>query len=238
MMMECKSKKAFTLIELLVVIAIISILAAILFPVFARARESARRTSCLSNLKQLGLGVMMYVQDYDEQMPRRYNDHMTTDGGDCPSYGTPECHWVIDAPGKAMTLEPYLKNQQITLCPSRGSGASDARPDYGYNTTFSAGGSLASVELPAEMLLFADDTYQSRTQYHPSQGIRIWAQNYYIKPRSTPPQADIDNGTYQPYGRHLDGVNIAFMDGHAKWMNINKMWNGGQDAPLYNGRSQ
>ena len=63
-------RKAFTLIELLVVIAIISILAAILFPVFARARESARRTSCLSNLKQIGLGIMMYVQDYDETYPR------------------------------------------------------------------------------------------------------------------------------------------------------------------------
>jgi prepilin-type N-terminal cleavage/methylation domain-containing protein len=62
-------KSAFTLIELLVVIAIISILAAILFPVFARARESARRASCMSNLKQIGLGTMMYVQDYDEKYP-------------------------------------------------------------------------------------------------------------------------------------------------------------------------
>src|SRR5439155_17377217 len=68
------SKRAFTLIELLVVIAIIAILAAILFPVFAQARESARKTSCLSNAKQLGLGIIMYVQDYDETMVMSAND--------------------------------------------------------------------------------------------------------------------------------------------------------------------
>lgn len=71
-MKEKKQSRGFTLIELLVVIAIIAILAAILFPVFARARENARRTSCLSNLKQMGLGMMMYVQDYDETYPYGY----------------------------------------------------------------------------------------------------------------------------------------------------------------------
>jgi len=71
-------RKGFTLIELLVVIAIIAILAAILFPVFARAREKARQTSCLSNVKELGLGLMMYVQDYDECFP--YGRHTDTSG--------------------------------------------------------------------------------------------------------------------------------------------------------------
>lgn len=70
--MKNQKRKAFTLIELLVVIAIIAILAAILFPVFARARENARRSSCLSNLKQIGLGAMMYIQDYDERYPQAY----------------------------------------------------------------------------------------------------------------------------------------------------------------------
>src|SRR5476651_819462 len=70
--MHPRSRHGFTLIELLVVIAIIAILAAILFPVFARAREQARRTSCLSNMKQIGLALFMYAQDYDETLPERY----------------------------------------------------------------------------------------------------------------------------------------------------------------------
>ncbi len=79
-----KAKSAFTLIELLVVIAIIAILAAILFPVFARARENARRSSCTSNLKQIGLGIIQYAQDYDEKYPvlRNNGDPVTQQGGD------------------------------------------------------------------------------------------------------------------------------------------------------------
>src|SRR5215470_19728393 len=107
-------RKAFTLIELLVVIAIIAILAAILFPVFAQAREAARKTSCLSNTKQLGLAIMQYVQDYDEMYP--------SNSWDTPAIG------VTDQDTKDPTYKsaiiwmwrvmPYMKNKQILVCPS------------------------------------------------------------------------------------------------------------------------
>ncbi len=97
-----RARKGFTLIELLVVIAIIAILAAILFPVFARARENARRASCQSNLKQIGLGIMQYTQDYDEKYPmRQYNN---TDAGIVNSW-------------RRVTF-PYTKSSQLYACPS------------------------------------------------------------------------------------------------------------------------
>jgi prepilin-type N-terminal cleavage/methylation domain-containing protein/prepilin-type processing-associated H-X9-DG protein len=104
-------RRAFTLIELLVVIAIIAILAAILFPVFAQAREKARQAACQSNLKQIGNGIMMYAQDYDENFP--YNYH----------YDRPQLRlwwWEDD-------IQPYAKNYQIFVCP-----AADPKIVYGW----------------------------------------------------------------------------------------------------------
>ena len=125
MFVAMQNKKGFTLIELLVVIAIIAILAAILFPVFAQAREKARQTSCLSNTKQLGLGLLMYTQDYDETWPRNddcvNNGTRAVDGAPAtaigcngPTYGDRVNHykwwyWTY----------PYVKNAQINFCPSR-----------------------------------------------------------------------------------------------------------------------
>ncbi len=100
-------KRGFTLIELLVVIAIIAILAAILFPVFARARENARRASCQSNLKQIGLGVMQYAQDYDERYPMRQYDN--SDIGTANSW--------------RRTTYPYTKSSQLFSCPSNTSNS-------------------------------------------------------------------------------------------------------------------
>jgi prepilin-type N-terminal cleavage/methylation domain-containing protein len=104
-------RKGFTLIELLVVIAIIAILAAILFPVFAQAREKARQTGCLSNVKQIGLGIQMYVQDFDEYVPRNaYADPPRVAEGD---------HFVnCSSPRWMDVIQPYIKNTQLHNCPS------------------------------------------------------------------------------------------------------------------------
>jgi len=119
----CRPKRAFTLIELLVVIAIIAILAAILFPVFAQARASARAISCLSNTKQSNLGVQMYAQDYDETFPQLDNN------GAC-IYGNPICaqpDWGDAGPNTIRqgymfwnVVQPYIKNNDLTYCPEAG----------------------------------------------------------------------------------------------------------------------
>jgi prepilin-type N-terminal cleavage/methylation domain-containing protein len=117
-------RRGFTLIELLVVIAIIAILAAILFPVFARAREKARTTSCLSNLKQIGLGLAMYVQDYDETWPTMRSF------GDCSVYGSAPWWCLGTYGGIASLLNPYVKNNQLFWCPSDTASPSTNPADY------------------------------------------------------------------------------------------------------------
>jgi prepilin-type N-terminal cleavage/methylation domain-containing protein len=141
--------RGFTLIELLVVVAIISLLAAILFPVFARARENARRASWMSNLKQLGLGFMMYTQDYDEMLPRnaitlsapQIYPSSTTKGG------TTWLWWHM--------IYPYVKNTQVFICPSSDTTwAGDYYPlnsagtryaSYGYNIALTGGKTIAAI---------------------------------------------------------------------------------------------
>jgi prepilin-type N-terminal cleavage/methylation domain-containing protein/prepilin-type processing-associated H-X9-DG protein len=134
---------AFTLIELLVVIAIIAILAAILFPVFARARENARRASCQSNEKNLVLSIMQYTQDYDERMPNHWPGGVDT-----------KLQWIN-------TLQPYVKNYQVFFCPSAsgknsGAAVSSANMAYGYNWAYLNNVALAAITSPTETLLLAD----------------------------------------------------------------------------------
>ncbi|MGE5531954.1 MAG: type II secretion system protein, partial [Bacteroidota bacterium] len=144
-------RRGFTLIELLVVIAIIAILAAILFPVFAKAREKARQASCLSNIKQIGLSVEMYKTDYDQMFPFSRNQ-------------VPSGYWYN------YFLEPYIKNKQCTICPS----SSAWTVGYAYNIQFGyfpglqispprygamyEGVSEASVRNPAETIVITEAT--------------------------------------------------------------------------------
>ena len=188
-------RRGFTLIELLVVIAIIAILAAILFPVFAKAREKARQTSCLSNVKQIGLATLQYVQDYDETLPH---------------------HQRV---GRVITvqtqIQPYLKNLQIWACPSQsalyyyyydnpaGTGAaySTFPGSYAWNLRLGSVGigtgsgviKLASVQAPTEVAMWSD-----------------------AQPSLTHLQ---DNNYYRTSCPHNEGGNMCYVDGHAKWQN-------------------
>jgi len=152
-------RRGFTLIELLVVIAIIAILAAILFPVFARAREKARQASCTSNIKQVALAVLMYVQDYDERFPPE------RDGIDAiPWFRTGTVVFTVYANYQPLVY-PYVKNTQAFMCPSspRMDPAEGFAYDYAMNSSLSTGVppvKLGQIEYPVQTLMIGDSTYE------------------------------------------------------------------------------
>ncbi len=218
-----RARTGFTLIELLVVIAIIAILAAILFPVFARAREKARANTCLSNVKQLMLGALMYANDYDERMlPASFA-------------------WNTVPSWKAMVF-PYVKNAQLFQCPSYAPPGNSEKADdfipgtatlfpksYGLNactnigagatppTSYYCGGakSMAEIAMPAETLFIVE----TRSWWGP-----YWDNAY----PSTKPQLE---------ARHSRQTNYGFCDGHAKSLmptatNLTRnMWSIQDDGP-------
>ena len=213
----------FTLIELLVVIAVIAILASLLFPVFARAREKARQTACLSNSKQIGTAWHIYVQDYDETLPLYW-------------YGPTIGYWHV-------VLQPYVKNKQLFVCPSARNLTSNAGDScdpryvadypppgntteagkgsgtYGYNFYYLGPGyttpsgtvmSMSAIDQPADTVALSEINKIGNpgATYRPT----LW--------ETTNPY-----GCRRPnlYGEqvatwHNEGNNIVFCDGHAKWM--------------------
>ncbi len=230
------ARAGFTLVELLVVIAIIAILAAILFPAFARARENARKTSCLSNMKQVGLAFLQYTQDYDEAYPFAAFNGMVY---------SPQSSWTT-------STQAYIRSFQLYRCPSDSSPRWNApivppatppfTTSYILNGWFSAGktagfGKISSVQEPsnsvmmgekgdnlAAMLTVSDQFYPFYWGAPPEQTVS-----------STMGAACWDNTNRKPrevaVERHFDGSNFLFADGHAKWNRFEQLYNDAGTTP-------
>lgn len=228
------NRTAFTLIELLVVIAVISILAAILFPVFAKVREKARQTTCASNLKQLGLGILQYAQDNDESL-------------------IPGCYEGPQAWGGR--IYPYIKSQAVYQCPDDSTARIANVPpvSYGMNqdlvtgADFSPAVTLAGLNAPASTVLLFEVSgtpvdvtswKEATVDLHlggPPSGYISACGDGYLQIHSrwggpdttTTPPTDVRLATGQPLGgrsgyggvaRHTDGTNWLGADGHVKWL--------------------
>jgi len=237
-------RQAFTLIELLVVIAIIAILAAMLFPVFAQAREKARQTACLSNARQMALATAMYVQDYES----------------FPMYAVAgqDYRWWNQ-------LEPYTKSRELYICPSVPQLRYGRNMAYGYNYQYLGNSrsncwnvpvTEAEIHIPAGTLAIADSQGSGTRPCDnddPSDPDYINLQclgnhGYAIDPPQLPPckygpgpNRYATGGTpgvrVPPAARHSGGANVVFVDGHAKWMRVeelnadNRWWNGRHPDP-------
>jgi prepilin-type N-terminal cleavage/methylation domain len=211
----------FTLIELLVVIAIIAILAAILFPVFAQAREKSRQTSCLSNGRQIGLAFLMYAQDYDDNLV-------------LTSFPARDNSWTLKC-------QPYIKNRAMFRCPSDQSELWAENDEDTLDTTrrmssyllnaWMAGsqkyGNLGNIATPASVIYVseADETIESRDHFHPF----YWNT---ADPDATP-SGYMTNMTWDAakgetkelaLRRHNEGFNNVYLDGHSKWSRWSQLW--------------
>lgn len=221
--------QGFTLIELLVVIAIISILASILFPVFARARENARRASCMSNLKQIGLGIIQYAQDYDETYPRTYQ--RTPTGGHQAQTDPTMPGFFFRAnygPGTAQGITwmdfiyPYTKSIQIFICPNArraAPAAGKSYPSYGMSEAFFAINRRFYMD-DANAQLQPQDPIRMASLVRSTETVVVTDLNWdigYASPITYRTQAIPTSSNYDSFAPHLDGTNIAFADGHAKW---------------------
>lgn len=217
--------RGFTLIELLVVIAIIALLAAILFPVFSRARENARKSSCANNLKQLGLGILQYVQDYDERFP------LSEQEGPSPAYTANGIAFSWD-----LLCQPYYKNMQILTCPSDNRSQSSVIAGYGiekrsyaigqylqeytnppYGTCTGGrcrtgrGAGIAEMAVPAYTLMASE---RPQCGNSPTTAYLCGIFDAMDKMRSST-AAETNNAAATDFP-HLGTANILYVDGHVK----------------------
>lgn len=208
-------RRGFTLIELLVVIAIIAVLAAILFPVFAQAREKARAVACLSNCRQIGLAFMQYAQDNDDRLP------LSTDS-------SRDLSWVV-------TLQPYIKNTQIYRCPDDASinwttplpGQAVTRLSSYFLNDWLAGTlqytALAAISSPASVVYVSEGTAnKTGDHFHPFR---------WVADPDNPggPSASLFDSTKNQtlelaLAQHQGGLNNVYADGHAKWAQWSQLW--------------
>ena len=215
-----RDKLGFTLIELLVVIAIIAILAAMLFPVFARARAKARQASCLSNVRQLSLATEMYTQDYDEMLVP--SAHRAPAGGGSPPSSAPI--WPA-------YVRPYVRNEQLFVCPdARSQGwyvevwGERGRLPYGLNrdTEDRANGlplPVPAFEEPSRTIWIADSTPGNTGNPDKMRGFQV--------------TGDREPNTQAAIGkRHNEGTTVGLMDGHAKWYKSSTIWQLSNSAGL------
>ncbi len=217
-MLKVTTKDGFTLIELLVVIAIIAILAAILFPVFAQAKEKARQTSCLSNVKQLALAFLMYAQDYDERMPFAYKmaaDWSWTSAWDYYAEGWPPTY-------RLGLIGPYTHNEQINACPTARGLESWGRPysGYAYNASYVGGSpdegltpaAVGDIARPSETVLLCDSAYWNVPF---GGGEPFVAATNYLRAPGDPFRVMYGIGPNVHF-RHNGTANVTYCDGHAK----------------------
>lgn len=218
--MSRRGSSGFTLIELLVVIAIIAILAAILFPVFAQARERARAASCLSNTKQIGMGISMYVQDYDETY---FNMPYPGPGGYDGTAITISLFWTE-------VVMPYIKNTQVFSCPSNsGSTYTFNYPAINYPNQYGLNEMLlgrtapcaeATLQAPSEIALVGDTLCST----DPATNGEVWG-SFHCEAdlnhdgRNEYYWCSSNESSGWGYGRpiHFKGINLIYGDGHAKF---------------------